>query len=189
MWSSAVDLASVALMALWPALELYLVATRRARGGRVEGGGAAIVWMVVAPASMLALGTRALGLAPFPLAQTWSLPAAAALVACGLALRLTALRSLGAHFSVDVASGPRHRLVTRGIYSHLRHPAYTGLLLGFLGLGVFSWSWVGLAVATIPTVAVLVGRIRVEERLLRERFGATYERYSAGTSRLIPWVY
>jgi len=31
-------------------------------------------------------------------------------------------------------------------------------------------------------------RIRQEERMMLERFGADYERYMAHTARLIPWI-
>jgi protein-S-isoprenylcysteine O-methyltransferase len=192
MWRAMIDGASLVAMGLWPALELYVALTRRARRGSVErakGGGAGVVWAVAGPAAALALATRLVGLAPLPLPVSWSLPIAAALVTSGLALRLWAIRSLGAHFTVDVASGPGHRLVTRGPYARLRHPAYTGLLLGFLGLGVLSWDWVGLALAVAPTVVVVMRRISVEERMLRNRFGDEYGRYCACTSRLIPRVY
>lgn len=35
----------------------------------------------------------------------------------------------------------------------------------------------------------LVARIRAEERLLREHFGAEYEAYCARTWRLVPGIY
>jgi protein-S-isoprenylcysteine O-methyltransferase len=189
MWRVFFDGASLVVMSLWAALELYAVLKRRARGVCAEGGGAGVVWAVAGSAAALALATRVVGLAPIPLPTSWSMPIAAAFIAAGLALRLWAIRSLGAHFTVDVASGPGHRLVTRGPYTRLRHPAYAGLLLGFLGLGVLSWSWVGLGLAIAPTVAVILRRISVEERLLRDRFGSDYGSYCAGTARLIPWVY
>lgn len=192
MWRAMMDGASVVAMGLWPALELYVALTRRTREAgvaRPKGGGAGVVWAVAGPAAAIAVVSRVVGLAPLPLPLSWSLPIAAALVVAGLALRLWAIRSLGTHFTVDVTSGPGHCLVRRGPYVRLRHPAYTGLLLGFLGLGVLSWSWVGLALAVVPTVGVILHRIRVEEGMLRDRFGDDYGRYCAGTSRLLPGVF
>lgn len=106
----------------------------------------------------------------------------------GGALRLWPVFVLGDRFSGLVAIQPGHRLVTSGVYGIIRHPSYLGLIVSLLGWGLAFRSGVGvlLAVLTIPP---LISRIRAEERLLADQFGADYEAYRARTSRLIPGIY
>lgn len=111
-----------------------------------------------------------------------------ALYTLGGVLRLWPVFVLGRRFSGLVAIQPGHTLVTRGIYSRIRHPSYLGLLIGMLGWGLAFRSIIGvlLAAATVP---VILARIRAEEALLAAEFGAEYEAYRARTARFIPGVY
>jgi len=185
------DVASAVVMLLWPALEVALVVNEkvRCRGSCAKGGSAALVWLVAAPASLLAVACRLFEVLPLPFDASWSLPIATVIVVAGLAVRVSALLTLGKLFSVDVAFRPEHELVTRGLYSVVRHPAYTGLLISFLGVGVVSWSWLGLALTTVPIFAVLSHRVHVEEEAMSRLFGDAYDRYRRRTKRLVPGVY
>ncbi|HLN47061.1 MAG TPA: isoprenylcysteine carboxylmethyltransferase family protein [Magnetospirillaceae bacterium] len=110
------------------------------------------------------------------------------LFVAGNALRLWPVFVLGRRFSGYVAIQPGHTLVTTGLYGVIRHPSYLGLLIGTLGWALAFRSTVGVILAALMLVPV-VGRIRAEERLLREHFGAQYDAYRARTSRLIPGLY
>jgi protein-S-isoprenylcysteine O-methyltransferase Ste14 len=106
----------------------------------------------------------------------------------GGALRLWPVFVLGHRFSGLVAIQPGHRLVTGGIYSHIRHPSYLGLLVNSLGWCLAFRSGVGVVLAAL-LLPPIVARIRAEEALLLSQFGADYEAFRARTSRLIPGVY
>ena len=93
------------------------------------------------------------------------------LVAIGGTLRIVPVFVLGNRFSGLVAIQREHTLVTGGIYRVIRHPSYLGLLLGALGWGLAFRSGVGVLLAVL-LVPVIVARIRAEERLLGEHFGA-----------------
>lgn len=82
---------------------------------------------------------------------------------------------------------PGARLVSRGPYRYIRHPMYSGLLLGGLGLvlGAPIW-WRGLI--WLVLLADLLIKLRYEEQLLARRF-PDYAAYSRRTWRLIPFVY
>ena len=110
------------------------------------------------------------------------------LFAAGGALRLWPVFVLGDRFSGLVAIQAGHTLVTAGIYRVIRHPSYLGLLVSAFGWGLAFRSGAGVLLAALMILPILA-RIRAEERLLREEFGATYEAYRARTSRLIPGVY
>ena len=79
-------------------------------------------------------------------------------------------------------------MIQRGVYRFVRHPSYAGLLLGFVGLGVFFGSWVGLALMMIPIAAAVANRIVKEEAVLLAALGVPYAEYCARTKRLIPGV-
>lgn len=103
-------------------------------------------------------------------------------------LRLWPVFVLGNRFSGLVAIQPGHTLVTTGIYSVIRNPSYLGLLVGSLGWVLVFRSVVGVLL-TLLMLPPLVARIRAEEALLREQFGAEYEAYCARTWRMVPGVY
>jgi protein-S-isoprenylcysteine O-methyltransferase Ste14 len=111
-----------------------------------------------------------------------------ALFTAGGVLRLWPVFVLGRRFSGLVAIQPGHTLVTDGIYSVIRHPSYLGLLAGSFGWALAFRSVVGLVLAALMIIP-LIGRIRAEEALLREQFGAEYDAFCARTSRLIPGIY
>jgi protein-S-isoprenylcysteine O-methyltransferase Ste14 len=103
-------------------------------------------------------------------------------------LRIVPVYVLKNRFSGLVAIQAGHTLETHGIYGLIRNPSYLGLLVTSLGWVLAFRSVVGvLLVASL--LVPLVARIRAEERLLHEHFGAEYEAYCARTWRLVPWIY
>jgi protein-S-isoprenylcysteine O-methyltransferase Ste14 len=106
----------------------------------------------------------------------------------GGVLRLAPVFVLGRRFSGLVAIQPGHRLVTNGLYGVIRHPSYLGLFVSVLGWALAFRSGVGVIIAVMMLV-VLLARIKSEERLLSETFGAEYDAYRARTWRLVPYVY
>ena len=81
-----------------------------------------------------------------------------------------------------------HRLQTGGLYRHIRHPSYTGLLLYLAGYVLVFRCWLGLLLVA-ALLPVLVARMNAEEALLEGEFGEEYASYRRGTWRLLPWVY
>jgi protein-S-isoprenylcysteine O-methyltransferase Ste14 len=111
------------------------------------------------------------------------------IAASGVALRTWSIMTLGRFFTYDVTIQPGHRVVTAGPYRWVRHPSYTGGLVGLLGLGVALGSAAAvLALVVVPLIGVLI-RIRHEERTLRTALGAEYDAYAARTPRLVPGIW
>lgn len=110
------------------------------------------------------------------------------LYAFGNLLALLAVRTLGKQYSGYVTLQDNHQLVQTGIYGVIRHPIYLRMLLvSFAVPLVFrSWLWIPFFVFV---VALVTYRIRKEEKLLAEQFGAEFEAYRRRTWRLIPYVY
>jgi protein-S-isoprenylcysteine O-methyltransferase Ste14 len=123
-------------------------------------------------------------------ANTWrTLAVGAGIVWLGIALRVSAVWTLGRFFRREVTIETGQTVVETGPYRWVRHPAYTGDLLIAFGLGLAWGSWVGAAVALVVAFAGHVPRIRVEEAALREALGETYERYARRRARLVPGVW
>lgn len=119
----------------------------------------------------------------------WSKTAAIIVMVAGLAIRWTAILSLGKAFSANVAIRNSQTVYKSGLYRFVRHPSYTGLLLVFVSIAIHERNWLAAAVVLAPTIAALLYRIQVEEIALNEAFGAQYASYSKTTKRLIPGVY
>ncbi len=111
-----------------------------------------------------------------------------ALLIAGSIVRLRPVFVLGPRFSGLVAIQPNHELVTTGIYRYIRNPSYLGLLVSSLGWALVFRAAVGVLIAALLLIP-LQARIRSEERLLAEHFGAAYETYRARTWRLLPGIY
>ena len=108
--------------------------------------------------------------------------------AASMALYYWARQHLGRFWSGAVTITAEHQLIRTGPYRLLRHPMYTAVLGMFVGTVVVSWqihALVGLALG----VAVYLRKIRIEERTIRQAFGADHESYRRKTWRLIPGVF
>jgi protein-S-isoprenylcysteine O-methyltransferase Ste14 len=78
-------------------------------------------------------------------------------------------------------------LITTGMYSVVRHPIYTGLILGTLGLGIFRVSLLGIVLAAVLFIFFDL-KSRREEKWLVEAY-PEYVDYRKRVKKLIPWVY
>jgi protein-S-isoprenylcysteine O-methyltransferase Ste14 len=79
------------------------------------------------------------------------------------------------------------RLVTDGIYRHIRHPMYCAFLL-VVGAAVVADPRPWRCALWLALVAVLLVKMQREEQHLRAAF-APYAAYAARTRRLIPGIY
>ena len=79
------------------------------------------------------------------------------------------------------------RLITTGVYAIIRHPRYVQLYLGLLGSALIAnYLVLYLVVALwLPGIYVIV---RLEEKELRDRFGAAYDEYSRRVPRFLPRI-
>ncbi|RJQ19948.1 isoprenylcysteine carboxylmethyltransferase family protein [Candidatus Woesearchaeota archaeon] len=76
-----------------------------------------------------------------------------------------------------------------GIYSKLRHPSQTALLLFLLGLCLVTDSLWGLGVFVVLFIPSVLYRISQEEQKLLDQFGERYEAYRSDSKRIIPGIY
>jgi len=121
-----------------------------------------------------------------PTGNPWLLGAGLAIFVLGLALAVWARVYLGRNWGVPMSQKADPELVTTGPYGRIRHPIYSGIILGM----------VGTAVAVSPywlTAVVILGgyflfSAVVEERNMAKLFPAAYPPYKRATKMLIPYI-
>lgn len=109
-----------------------------------------------------------------------------ALTVLGVALALWSMITLGRHYDLVLEVHEGHELVRRGPYALVRHPVYTGLALHFAGACLATGSILLIAGTLLLTYPAFYLRARAEERLLRDQFGAQYEKYAREVPMLVP---
>ena len=111
------------------------------------------------------------------------------LIVTGVAVRRLAIKTLGKFFTMNVVIQDDHRLCRSGLYQHIRHPAYTGMIIAFLGVGIGVGNWLALFIPVMPVTITLLHRIKLEERALMETFGNDYLDYKKEVKCLFPLIY
>jgi protein-S-isoprenylcysteine O-methyltransferase Ste14 len=109
------------------------------------------------------------------------------ILASGIAFAIWARRHIGTNWSATVTVKTDHALIRSGPYAIVRHPIYTGILVGFLGTAIAIGQWRGLAALALCAAAFLY-KSKVEERQMRATF-PEYEDYERHTRALIPFLY
>ncbi len=111
-----------------------------------------------------------------------------AFAALGMGLIFWSSWALGRLYSPEVTLQKEHHLITDGLYRYIRHPRYLGGLLEGIGLSLLFRSWIGLALTLVFLVTILF-RIKDEEAMMSQAFGAEWEVYCRRSWRLIPLVF
>lgn len=182
-------LALLAAVALFPISEIALAILRRSRSetSRSEDKGSMrLLWLSIALGVGLAIAAQWVPSARLPGPRSTIRILALVLLLGGLALRWAAILALGRLFTVDVAIDSQHSVVRSGLYRFVRHPSYVGLMIAFLGLGVFFANWLSILVLLIPITLAVLNRVAKEEQALLGALGSAYADYCAQTKRFIP---
>jgi protein-S-isoprenylcysteine O-methyltransferase Ste14 len=111
----------------------------------------------------------------------------AAVTIAGLLFAIWAREHLGSNWSRSVTIKQGHELITTGPYAVVRHPIYTGILTGFLGMAIAISQARGLIVFVLIFVALWI-KLRMEEQWMRSQFGEAYATYARQTAALVPYL-
>ena len=105
----------------------------------------------------------------------------------GLLFAVWAREHLGRNWSRSVTIKQDHELITSGPYALARHPIYTGILTGFLGMAIAISQVRGLVVFVLIFLALWI-KLRMEEQWMRSQFGEAYATYARRTAALVPYL-
>jgi protein-S-isoprenylcysteine O-methyltransferase Ste14 len=145
-----------------------------------ERGGRWVAGQFILMAAVLALGVVFPGSARHPASLLFGV----ALGGCGAFIGIAGVRALGANRTAFPRPKAQAALVEHGIYSRIRHPLYTSVMLLALGWAAGWQSWPAL-LAALTLIAWLVAKARREERWLREKFPA-YTDYARRVPPFLP---
>ena len=109
------------------------------------------------------------------------------LYAVSLGVRLTAIRTLGRFWSLNLEIRGDHQLVREGIYRYMRHPAYSAIMLEVISIPLVGNAWYVLAISVGVYIPLLLARWWREEREMIAKFGAEYEGYRQQVCAFVPW--
>jgi len=106
----------------------------------------------------------------------------------GVLIAIWARYCIGQYWSARVTLKEGHRLIRSGPYRFVRHPIYTGMLLGAAGRAFTIGEWRGV-VAVLVILAAHSHKALQEEALLDKEFGAEYASYRRSTGFLFPRIW
>ena len=107
-------------------------------------------------------------------------------LAAGAVLAIRGSRDLGDSLTPLPHPRAEASLVEDGIYRHVRHPIYGGIIVGAFGWALLTASLTAFGLAAVLTVFFRLKSVR-EEAWLTDRF-AGYPAYRDRTRRFIPWI-
>jgi protein-S-isoprenylcysteine O-methyltransferase Ste14 len=117
----------------------------------------------------------------------WPFWLGAAVTIAGLLFAVWARVHLGRNWSRSVTIKQGHELITTGPYALVRHPIYTGILAGFLGMAIAISQVRGFIVLALIFVAFWI-KLRMEEEWMRSQFGESYATYTRHSAALVPYI-
>ena len=111
-----------------------------------------------------------------------------ALAVSGTVLVLVAQATMGDSWRIGVDEQERTRLVTHGVFSLVRNPIFSSMLICFAGLALMVPN-----VLSAAGLAVLIASLEVQVRLVEEPYllqshGDEYRAYAATAGRFLPYV-
>ena len=157
------DIAFVVLYLLWMVLELRI--SRRDADTRAKSTSD------FATCQLNGLGQALTFLSALWYPSHWPAPNPAhglgtAVFLMGAGYRLWAIRALGRFYAHRVRTLEDHTIVASGPYRFMRHPAYTGMILANVGILIYFFNWVTVAVFLVILIPAIFLRILIEERTL-----------------------
>ena len=96
----------------------------------------------------------------------------------GVILWIVSMWHIGSSFAVMPGA---KELITRGIYTYIRHPMYLGITLTICGLMLACGSVFGMIYLVAVILPVNAVRVRLEERALTNQFGELYLAHKKNT--------
>ncbi len=103
----------------------------------------------------------------------------------GAALVASAFLALSAHKAVFGGPDREPGVISKGVFSFVRHPMYLGSWVFSLGLVIMTLSVSSAAVSLLIFLFYYLAA-KYEERLLVKKFGAEYRKYQARVPMFLP---
>ncbi|AFZ29081.1 Isoprenylcysteine carboxyl methyltransferase [Gloeocapsa sp. PCC 7428] len=96
---------------------------------------------------------------------------------------------LGKNWSPTLQIREAHTLIVSGIYQKIRHPMYASVWLWSIAQALLLPNWIAGLSGIIGFGILYIVRVRNEEQMMLDQFGAQYQEYMHKTKRLIPYLF
>ncbi len=137
---------------------------------------------------LMPLTARVLGAAPLYHVGNVGTYILALVTVCGISFTWWARIHLGRFWSNAITHKEDHRIIDTGPYGMVRHPIYTGLIVGILATGLAVGTWT----AILGALFVAFGewqKARMEEGFLSVELGQeAYRNYSRRVPMIVPFL-
>jgi protein-S-isoprenylcysteine O-methyltransferase Ste14 len=118
----------------------------------------------------------------------WRAVAGCAVALVSIVLFWNAVASLGSQWRFDAGLNEDHELVQGGAYRVVRHPIYASMFGMIVSMAFLIGTWPGWLAALALFIAGTEIRVRVEDGLLRGRFGERFIAWQKSTPAYLPFV-
>jgi protein-S-isoprenylcysteine O-methyltransferase Ste14 len=178
----------------WIAFGLYwLIAARRVKAARTSESPAYRIFrllLLIITFTLLFAKWTAVGFLAWHFFPQMALLAYIGFVfaLAGLAIAIWARVSLGQYWSDKIVLKVDHRLIRSGPYARMRHPIYSGVLLGVAGSAVAVNEWRG-ALAFLLLLTNYIVKAKREDKILSEAFTKDFVEHRNRAGFLLPRLF
>lgn len=191
---AAAEVAYYVVLACYPGLAVIVILGKRgaAKGAKRRDlkSNAGLLLQGIGYAICFAF-PRAHFSAIFPMSKASEAVLAAMTVAIAVAsvgFCYAAARTLGRQWALVARVIEGHQLIIHGPYAIVRNPIYLAMLGILVATGLAVSRWQALLAGTLVILAGTAIRIRSEEKLLAETFGAQFDDYARRVPALFPRI-
>ena len=125
---------------------------------------------------------------PIPLDNVFISLTGLIITCIGLGFACLARIHLGKNWSSIPEIKKENTLIKTGPYQIVRHPIYTGFLVGIIGSALMIGSFLFFYIFVVVLIVFII-KIRIEEKLMLTRFPDEYTQYKKDVKALIPCIY
>jgi len=118
----------------------------------------------------------------------WRAVAGAAFAVLAIVMVWSARRNLGRQWRIDAGLNADHELVRTGAYRIVRHPIYASMLGMLVATAWWGGTLPGWPIGLVLFLAGTEIRIRVEDELLRSRFGDEFLSWQKAVPAWLPFI-
>jgi len=117
---------------------------------------------------------------------TWARWLGVLLITGALFIFWRAHADLGSNWSPSLEIREKHELITRGIYSVIRHPMYASQWLWVIAQPLLLPNWIAGFLDLLVFIPFYFLRVKAEEQMMLDSFGAQYQEYMKITGGVLP---
>jgi protein-S-isoprenylcysteine O-methyltransferase Ste14 len=106
-------------------------------------------------------------------------------VIAGTAINIAGRMQLKGNWANHIKIYENHSLITKGMYSYVRHPLYASIILMLYGGTIIYSSWLAAVLVSVVFIPAMGYRAKQEEQLLAKEF-LEYEEYQKQVGLFFP---